>query len=1522
MAIAPNTIYDTFSRTLSGRWGQADSGASWTTPNNNGFGVGSGFARYSAAPNSSTVMAYCDLGAIGVPKQDADEVLVRVSWTGSATYPLTDFGPTLSNSGGNTGYYASLQGNWSEISIGVYIDGYRWELNRGTGSLLKNKTYWVRFRRTSAGLYLKVWEEGRVEPSSWSLTSGLWDGSKKVGVGSPGMFAKGTRDSVEYRVHDMIYYTMEDSYRAGEVSDTFNRTVMNAWGVSSSGHIWEGAVSADPQAFAESYASSVSTTDAGLGILTANWEEKIAIIGASRTGDAETTAKILLTSGSDKAQVRVGLRGARRYINNRMSPTGYMLQIEEGNDSLVVYKRTGSIVAWQVVAGGKTTEAFIPNKKYNVRFQAKGTTLKAKAWPDGAAEPGWQVVATDSSISSGTGYIGVSASTATPRAAHIYDFTHGIPLADVVPPGEVTPPKNYTTPGLLQVVPNTTTDTSQKWRVTYTDDENKNVTITPTWRRIGTNTWSSSVSGLVHNRTTRTCEFSIVDLTKNTNYEVRVTFSDPDGVKNTQTLSTTFSTAALGVEAGAARILSISQTQATVEAGYKLDLDHTSTAVLSSRKMSQSVYTVEDYFIDSIDATTLQNARSARGGDWIRHPASSMGAEAIFFKQGYYTTRLSGTAKTLYYHTNVAPSSEYTSNATILLNTAVNSIGVAGRVNTELETYYGAGYDVVTNSWELFKMVSGTKTVLGAVPFNSTTNVIHEISLEITDMRKTFFLGKEAIITTTDNSITSGHPGYYTNDVNTTDVEIQTTLRSFLSHYRSVLGAWKSHGNMTPNRALEKFLGTATGLELDTMYQFKVDFYDTSPNGANTGTNPALVSGMTTGRAASLFMVRAKTTFNSAVVSTNIEYDTNRNSRLNLQYKSTTSKVWNTVSFQKMTKYRDSGRFDMTLAGLMPSTTYQIKVEIEDPDGLIAGSPKELYALFTTKGYIPEGSEEEKKYVWKVYNRDNKYLTTISDAPMPKFSMHENGGTTDLELNLYRSYAEMVDTKIIDFHHRIDVWAIDPNSKGLGPNLITDPDMGEGGWVIQPAGSSVSTPVNIDQTGGPDGGPAMKISAPSTYTEIPHLSNPIHVDEEVPLHISCLARAIGSKLRLYVRAYNVNHQGFDMSSETAETVGTEWQRLSINYTPPRGTEYIRVIVENDSRGEMWADKFDVRAKEIKIYSGNIEAFTPKIDRNGETVSIQVLGLSAFLSDDYIEFLQFVDSQPHKDVKAGRNNHGASDPAEMVKKIIDEARKTNPRCPLYYTSESIKNTGSLMQYTFRDVQIRHALDKARDLCPAGWHYFIEADGLVHLRGPQHAATHLLRIGVEITDFEVEKSIRNLKNYIRVKGRQDEDKTEAGSEGTISYVTFDQASIDKFGKRVTVFNDSQLIDHESAKIVGDGRLEELNKEEQRVRCTVPDEKLINAPTGSLLGYNIESFRPGDNIIVIDPLSGPRYSFWNTMVWNINNWDLNDVFAPIPAGVPIKTINYKGDEVELELSERPPSQVGDYAKLYKWIALKDKE
>lgn len=1511
MTVSPVSIFDTCSRTLPSSWGTADSGHVW---NNSGLSLSmsAGMGKIISSPNSGK--GFVTLGLGSIPPDNTSESLSLISWNGPTAFPLTDFGPTLNNTGNRNMCQLAIQANWSEIALQVFSNGNRYEMHRVPFSLEKDTLYWVRFRVTDK-MYGKIWKYGTREPSGWSISTILWNGGA-IGAGAPGFFNVGTRDQYTVNLHNFAYYTFSDSAPNVYPTDSFEgRTVQNGWGISSNGHLWEGTIQTDPTLFAE---GSVGSVSGGIGSLTPPTTRGYdAYLGKSYAGDMELKTRVRLTTpaANGYGYVRLGIRGQYSVSNNRPFFSGYGLVLEAGSNTIYIQKHTSG--GWVNIgnSGALPIDLHSADSWVWVKFKIVGTQLSAKAWQIGTTEPGtWSATATDNTFTTGLMFFSVLSSVAGAHTFQFGEFQFGPPTPEV----GVT--KNFATVGSLN--PTGSTDTTINMQYTYADDANNNATLSIRYKLASSNTWTTLSSNInPSNRTGREHLFSISNLQPETDYHVEVTLIDPDTVRGANPAIVLTSTLNRGIKPSAIYISDVGASSATIKSTYTRDTDNDSSAQLRYRVSSASQYTIEDEFVDVHDDTLLQNAKSVLGGQWQKHvTASGANQGVVEYGRVYAQTGEQATDRVLYTHTNTPTDPEYDVTFTVYVPELFGYLGVTSHTNTTNETYFGAGINLDTRTWELVKVVNGTKTVLASAPLGEIeNNRIYNLKYVVRNAYRSLILNDVEILRTTDTSLAGAgtRSGFYAGGVIRGTVNNQVVLDSYHVSHKSLPGPWVNSGAMSVNRATKEFSKTVTGLSGDTIYEFIVDFYDSD----GVFGESLSIGAMTLGRAAALVSVGVTPNQTTSTIDVFYDYDDNDNSYLQVQYRSTMESLWTVVPYSRVESNRIVKKFSIILDGLKPRTTYEIRVDMIDPDGLVAGTPSRLSGLFTTTGYTTEAQTRNKHYIWKFYNDDDKYIGTLPISPEPVFSIQENGGVTDLSFELPMEANNTGPGTMINFQNRIDVWAIDPSSSGMGPNLVQDPECDPlvGGWAL---GSNAT----YSATEGPDGSSCLKIST-AAATGIETSSNPLQhnllpVSTESPMVVECVARAKGSSLQMYVRSFDQNELPIEVSDEIAETVGDQWQRLRLTYQAPPNTAYVRVVIRNTDRGTMWADKFSVKAKEIMVYRGRIEAYSPKINQNGERVSVEALGLSSLLSDDYIEFLQFVEVQPVNDQEAGRPNQGAADPADMLKRVIDESRRSNPTFALYYTTDSIRYTGQLAQYTFRDQQIRSCMDKIRSLCPSGWHYFISADGLVTLRGPDHAQTHYLRVGVEIMDFEVDRSIRNLKNYVRVKGRQDDDMSEVDGHGSINYITFDQASIDKYGKRVLFLRDAQITDPETAKLVGDGRLDENNREEQRVTCEIPDEKTFASETGSLIGYNIESFLPGDNVKVLDPIGGIRASYWDQMVWDRDAWDYTNEFRPLPESVPIKSIEYRGDHVKLSLSERPPSQVGDYSRLARWVADKNRE
>lgn len=103
-----------------------------------------------------------------------------------------------------------------------------------------------------------------------------------------------------------------------------------------------------------------------------------------------------------------------------------------------------------------------------------------------------------------------------------------------------------------------------------------------------------------------------------------------------------------------------------------------------------------------------------------------------------------------------------------------------------------------------------------------------------------------------------------------------------------------------------------------------------------------------------------------------------------------------------------------------------------------------------------------------------------------------------------------------------------------------------------------------------------------------------------------------------------------VSEESVSTFGSNWQVLKLEFTPPRGTRLMRVRLSSQGDTIGYVDKAQVMPQELLIYRGRIETIKTSISGDNESISVEVMGLVAQLTDYYVQFKQWVDRQPAKD----------------------------------------------------------------------------------------------------------------------------------------------------------------------------------------------------------------------------------------------------------------------------------------------------
>ena len=108
----------------------------------------------------------------------------------------------------------------------------------------------------------------------------------------------------------------------------------------------------------------------------------------------------------------------------------------------------------------------------------------------------------------------------------------------------------------------------------------------------------------------------------------------------------------------------------------------------------------------------------------------------------------------------------------------------------------------------------------------------------------------------------------------------------------------------------------------------------------------------------------------------------------------------------------------------------------------------------------------------------------------------------------------------------------------------------------------------------------------------------------------------------------------------------------------------------------------------------------------------------------------------------------TDPADMLRDALDSAIGQGSH--LNYDS-SIESTPYLVDYTFKVATIQEVADKARELAPSNWFYYVDpADTKFYFKEPSTTPDHTFVKGVHLSELDIEADSELIRNLILFSG----------------------------------------------------------------------------------------------------------------------------------------------------------------------------
>jgi hypothetical protein len=320
-----------------------------------------------------------------------------------------------------------------------------------------------------------------------------------------------------------------------------------------------------------------------------------------------------------------------------------------------------------------------------------------------------------------------------------------------------------------------------------------------------------------------------------------------------------------------------------------------------------------------------------------------------------------------------------------------------------------------------------------------------------------------------------------------------------------------------------------------------------------------------------------------------------------------------------------------------------------------------------------------------------------------------------------------------------------------------------------------------------------------------------------------------------------------------------------------------VDVKLNNKVECWVvDKESPNGK--LLYTGYIAGYAPELDEEEEKVQVTLFPFEAELNRMVLR-----DSSGNTTLA-----YNSYDPGNILKDAIDKYKGILGG-HLRYTSTSIALTNTVVSYTFNTNTLKEVLDKVVELCPVGWYYRIDPDGVIYLQPRNLLADYTFTLGLEVTGLRTYRRIEDLVNRVLFVGGGDpplfRKYENTGSQQ--QYGLYEKKIVDQ---RVTVVATAQTM--------SEREIEQKKDPEIRSTFTIMDSNGRRSK-----GFDIESLQVGKTLKIKNLNTGRKaQSLWDTAVWDVDVWDqtLSTSAADI---IQILSLSYEPDSIVIEASSRLP-------------------
>jgi hypothetical protein len=279
--------------------------------------------------------------------------------------------------------------------------------------------------------------------------------------------------------------------------------------------------------------------------------------------------------------------------------------------------------------------------------------------------------------------------------------------------------------------------------------------------------------------------------------------------------------------------------------------------------------------------------------------------------------------------------------------------------------------------------------------------------------------------------------------------------------------------------------------------------------------------------------------------------------------------------------------------------------------------------------------------------------------------------------------------------------------------------------------------------------------------------------------------------------------------------------------------------------EVWVQDIDTRATSgILVYSGFIADIEIGIQDGQESVKIKTLG-------HYVR-LGFV---LHWDGTNVRMTYNSTDPADIVKDIVDKFRANETDPFINYSATSIPALGFTVSYSSDSKFGLELLDKIKEMTGVDYYYFFDASNILTFKQKPATATHTFTMGANVQNLRILKSWTDIANVLVAWNGLQEDDTNF-----LSKMYYNSASIASYWSKMERMTDGRITDPAYMLKLGTAFVNANKDPNVSIQLRVTDNNFDTER-----GYDIESINPGDTCKILN-LSDPDIYSSNLLITKV--------------------------------------------------------